>query len=192
MGFTPGGSPKGGPLFNNTPQTVADLNGGRAFTELVGNRKIGSSTERGALTGSNVWEGLEFWDTTLKAAFIYQSGGWVHQFSLTVPWTGLPYGSGWADYLSGFPVGQYAKDAAGNVHLRGQVRPRSGYGITEAMATLPPNCRPTAEIGPVPIINNGGAAPVVAALNIRTTGIITLSPPGVPAFNLGSTIFSTL
>lgn len=80
MGFTAGGSPKGGPLFNATPQTVADLNAGRAFTEKVGNRRVGTTTERNAATGTEVWEGLEWADTTEDRVYIYLDGGWVLLF----------------------------------------------------------------------------------------------------------------
>jgi hypothetical protein len=76
MGYTDGGSPHGGPVFNSTPQTVADLNKGREFTEEVGNHKTGTTAQRDAATGSKVWDGLFWSDTTDGNTYEYRNGGW--------------------------------------------------------------------------------------------------------------------
>lgn len=80
MGIATGVSPKGGPVFNASPQTVTDLNALRAFAELIGNRKVGSQAQRESATGEDVWPGLAWFDTTLERTFYYDPvGGWKSQ-----------------------------------------------------------------------------------------------------------------
>lgn len=75
---TPG--PKKQPRFKGTgaPATAADLVIVSDFAALVGNRKVGTTTERNTATSNGeVWEGLRWKDTTLGVEFEYISGGWV-------------------------------------------------------------------------------------------------------------------
>lgn len=70
-------SPKGGPVFTNTPtQTSTDMNALRIFTEKVGNRRSDTTVARNAASGADVWEGLEWHDTTDGQDYEYISGGW--------------------------------------------------------------------------------------------------------------------
>jgi hypothetical protein len=80
MGYTAGGGAKGQPLFNDTPQTVADLQAAVAYAAKVGNRREGTTAERNAASGSDLWEGLEWADTTDGRTYKLIDGGWVLLF----------------------------------------------------------------------------------------------------------------
>jgi len=58
------------------PADAADMSEIANYAALVGNRKIGPSSARTTATGADVWEGLEWWDTTLNTVFVMQSGTW--------------------------------------------------------------------------------------------------------------------
>ncbi|SBN64464.1 hypothetical protein GA0004736_3424 [Curtobacterium sp. 9128] len=73
--------PKNEPQYAGTgvPQDAADLTEVARYAAMVGNRKVGASSDRQALTGADVWPGLEFYETDTGLAFVYQSStaGWV-------------------------------------------------------------------------------------------------------------------
>lgn len=82
-------------------------------------------------------------DLTVDASGNFEialSGGYT-QFGgrLGGAWTGLSFGSGWADHGSGYQAGQYKK-VGDLVLLRGLVTRTSGVGTT--IATLPSGYRP--------------------------------------------------
>jgi hypothetical protein len=85
MAVDGGYGPRGGPRFldGGAPDLAVDSNALSSFTELVGNRKVGTTAERNAAkTATNpiaVWEGLSWYDTTLRQEFLYQSGNWEAQ-----------------------------------------------------------------------------------------------------------------
>lgn len=68
---------------NGIPADAADLTEVSDWADLVGNRKVGSTTTRNNLSGADLWPGLEFFDTTLWGTFIYINGGWVQTFDNT-------------------------------------------------------------------------------------------------------------
>jgi hypothetical protein len=54
-----------------------------------------------------------------------------------IPWTALPYNSPWGDYSAGgWQAGQYMKDAAGWVNVRGLVVCRGSYGYAATSAII--------------------------------------------------------
>lgn len=63
----------------NLPTFPADLTEVSNFARLVGNRKVGTSSERTALTGSALWNGLEFHETDTGLSYHRQAGGWIRQ-----------------------------------------------------------------------------------------------------------------
>lgn len=67
------------PIFAETgaPQLGTDLSLISQYAALTGNRKIGTTSARLALTGADVWEGLVFWDTSYDHDFVYDGSGWV-------------------------------------------------------------------------------------------------------------------
>jgi len=61
----------GAPQIDVDPGIVAD------YAALVGNRKVGTTTERNALSDKALWEGLAFRDITLGLEYVRRSGAWV-------------------------------------------------------------------------------------------------------------------
>lgn len=109
---------KNQPLFDGTKagNTAADENAISNYAALVGNRKVGTGAQRRALTGGDVWDGLEFYETDSGDSFIYDSGngGWGAAF--TVGPTGGGYftpSSGWGMSFSGNTGVEYATVAGG-------------------------------------------------------------------------------
>lgn len=93
MGSTPGAGPEGTPQFNNTPTTTADFNALRDLVVKRGNVRKGTTTERNAVTGDELADGLMFWDKTLKTLFVVDGGLWK-------PIAGIP-AKGSLSYLPG-------------------------------------------------------------------------------------------
>ena len=82
MGYTPGTGPKGTDTFNATTQTVSDLQRLNDTIAKRGNLLVDTSTVRLALTGSSLYEGLFFYDTTDNLLYVYNGSGWVLASSL--------------------------------------------------------------------------------------------------------------
>ena len=70
--------PKGQPRFPATdaPDLGVDEEIVADFAAAVGNRRVGTTAQRLALTGLDFYEGLAFGDTTLKAEFKVTNGVW--------------------------------------------------------------------------------------------------------------------
>src|SRR5207253_1015519 len=60
----------------------------------------------------------------------------------TLTWTAFSYNNSWADFGSGFQVGQWAKDSQGTVHWRGLLACGTTT-IGTTILTLPAAARPT-------------------------------------------------
>lgn len=88
--------PKNEPQYNGSgvPADAADMTEIAAYAAFVGNMKAGpttgtatgpggANTGRTTSSGADVWEGLEWWDTSLKQKFRYTNGGWVPVYSGT-------------------------------------------------------------------------------------------------------------
>lgn len=88
--MTADGTPgtKNNPQFldGGAPDLATDANLISAYAAKVGNRRTGTTAERNAATGKDVWEGLEWFDTTLRRIFLYLNGSWV----ATVGFTNAP------------------------------------------------------------------------------------------------------
>ena len=113
------------------------------------------------------------------------SGGYT-QFGgrLGGSWTGLSFGSGWANYGSGFQNGQYKK-VGDLVFLRGLVARTSGVDTT--IATLPSGFRPPAN---TVFITN--ATDAFGRVDIQTDGTVLLNN-GTPTYvQLDGIVFSVV
>ena len=70
---------KGQPYFaaNGAPQIDVDPGIVSDYSAEVGNRKVGTTAQRNALAGDDVWDGLLFGDTSIGVDFRYLAGtGW--------------------------------------------------------------------------------------------------------------------
>ncbi|AGW41749.1 hypothetical protein O159_23110 [Leifsonia xyli subsp. cynodontis DSM 46306] len=88
------------------PAQAADLSEVSNYAAGVGNRKTGTSTTRTGLTGADVWDGLEFYETDTGATWEHGSSGWARKritrlgrARLTSPLV-LSVASTWTDVLS--------------------------------------------------------------------------------------------
>jgi hypothetical protein len=68
----------GEPIFGPTPSTRADMAAITSFAKTFGNLRFGTSTQRQALTGNGVWDGLWYNETDTHDVYIYDGplGDW--------------------------------------------------------------------------------------------------------------------
>jgi hypothetical protein len=64
-------------LATGAPETAVDLNTIGDYAAKVGNRKVGTTAERNAATGKDVWEGLLWGDTSEGREYRRTGGSWV-------------------------------------------------------------------------------------------------------------------
>jgi|GEM_PF-4618468 len=71
--------PKGQPRFpaNEAPDMGVDEEILADYAAKVGNRRVGTTAERNAATGSDLWEGLIWGDTTDKLEYRRTAGAWA-------------------------------------------------------------------------------------------------------------------
>lgn len=63
-------------LGTGAPATAADQNEIANYAADVGNRKVKTAAERAALSGADVWDGLEVFESDTGRAYLRISGGW--------------------------------------------------------------------------------------------------------------------
>lgn len=102
------------PQFDGTKASnlAADLNAVSNYAAKVGNRKTGTASARAALTGADVWDGLEFYETDSGDCYVYDATttSWGSQFAVGPTATSgfFTPSSGWAMTYSGASGVQYA------------------------------------------------------------------------------------
>lgn len=147
------------------PADAADLTEIADYAAKVGNRRSDLASVRTALTGADLWSGLEFFESDTGAEYVYQTGGWVFRGYLDSGWIAATYASGWGDFNAGtFGVFAYRRRAS-KVSLRGV--PFSSNTLT-LITTLPVGYRP-----PYALqfdVNKGGA---FQTITIQPTGTVT-------------------
>lgn len=173
------------PDIAGNPTAVAD------YAANVGNRKAGLASARTALTGADVWDGLEFFETDTGSTYVYQ-GGWVFTRQKPVGWANLALASGWVN--QGVPP--YAPlrsrlDQNGDVRIQGQIVPATGYAATDVFATLPAGQHPPVRLE-ITVITNSTSSRGIGGVIIDTNGNLSLNPTGIGAFNFGEQIISTI
>ncbi|GAA4175730.1 gp53-like domain-containing protein [Gryllotalpicola koreensis] len=75
------------PQFSATgaPDDANDLTTLGAYAAKVGNRKVGTNAQRSALSGSDIWAGLEFYETDTKSTYVTPDGtSWVKESMFAV------------------------------------------------------------------------------------------------------------
>lgn len=169
---TPNG-PRNQPRFdiNDDPDFAADLTAVSEYAAKQGNRKVGTSTERASLSGNDVYEGLEFWETNTKTGYRMIGGVWTVWEEFT----------GWAN-----PTSQSSNYAADNgagwvrvtrgqeryVRLRGQMTRRTGnIGAADGLFTLTTGNRPAYAKFFIQPVGSGAFARV----QVTTDGLVSLA-----------------
>lgn len=90
-------SDSGAPDIGVDPSAVAE------YAAKVGNRRVGSTAERLAATGADLWQGLEWYDTTENRIYEYNSG-WVRLLRFNFGYfSGSSNGSGLITVSHGLP-----------------------------------------------------------------------------------------
>ena len=177
MGYssTDGPSGKGLGSFTNTPSTTSDLNKLLELVGRMGNLRVGTTATRTALTGSSLYEGLHFYDTTLNDLWVYDGAAWVTGYDddgYTNVSTFSPFWSATAGYTPRVRrVGQ-------RIDLYGAATAAAGAGADGGIITVPSGFRPTGNVWIGPFRSSGGlsgmlvvsSAGVVSAPNAYVTG----------------------
>jgi hypothetical protein len=171
------------------PASAADMSEVANYAANIGNRRADTDAVRLGLTGSDLWNGLEFEATDTGKTWKY-AGGWVLIFQLPTAWTNFTLTSGWTATGGAWATPAYRTNQLGEVEIRGQMIPRSGYSTAEVFATLPVGSRPSSQIV-LPAVNNASSTPAVAEIVVTSAGAMTLSPTGVSNVNFGSSSFAT-
>jgi len=100
MGYstTDGATGKALGSFTTTPSLTSDLNKTIELIGRMGNRRAGTNAARVALTGSALYDGLEYFETDTFERWLRTGGAWVLQSkpltTFTPSWTNLTLGSG--------------------------------------------------------------------------------------------------
>jgi hypothetical protein len=77
MGYSSSGGPKGLGTFNNTPTTTADLQQLVTLIARMGNLRVETETNRDAINGAALYEGLHVYNLTTHQTEYYNGSGWV-------------------------------------------------------------------------------------------------------------------
>jgi len=151
-------------LGGGAPDLAVDSNAIATYAAKVGNRRAGTTAERIAATGLDVWEGLEWFDTTLRYSFLYLSGGWVSVGP-----------SGVVTALAGFVV---ASDTSltimgGMVRLYLRITGTFVSSTNYSVATLPAGFRPgSIKYGALVFV--GSSFPAAGGIEISVDGTVIL------------------
>jgi hypothetical protein len=103
------------------PADAADLSELANYAALVGNRKVGTHSQRTALAGGDIWPGLRFFETDTLIEFLTEDGSawkpWESDWITWVPTlTNLSVGTG-----GGATSSHQYRYIAGRVHLMGRM-----------------------------------------------------------------------
>jgi hypothetical protein len=106
------------------------------------------------------------------------------------PWTAVAFATGWGNNPSveSWGTTQWRRIGDQYVEMRGQIVPRTGYGLDETMFVLPAEARPPVKIQGTALENYG--TPFLIAIRIDTDGTVRVNPRGALAINLAGFRFS--
>src|SRR5680860_1147468 len=78
--------PKNEPEFadGDAPDVALNPKQAAAYAGKVGNRRVGTTAERNAAAGNDLWVGLLWGDTTIDAEYKYTDTGWKRISSRTI------------------------------------------------------------------------------------------------------------
>ena len=175
---------KGQPYFSDAgaPDLGVDLGIVSDFSAATGNRGVGTTTERNALTGAKFYEGLAFGDTTLKAEFKVIDGSWKQVLGDT-GWITPTLGSGWTNE-SGNSI-QYRR-RNGDVRFRGRA---NSSGASTSIFTLPTGFLPDVSSGANFVFLVDAQSGAVRINVISTGAVTTLTTGAITNLSLGNIRF---
>ena len=176
--------PKGQPRFPATdaPDLGVDEEIVADFAAAVGNRRVGTTAQRLALAGVDLYEGLAFGDTTLKAELKVIDGSWKQVLGDT-GWITPTLGSGWTNE-SGNSI-QYRR-RNGDVRFRGRA---NSTGASTAVFTLPAGFLPDVSAGANFVFLVDAQSGAVRINVISTGAVTTLTTGAITNLSLGNIRF---
>lgn len=140
MGYSTNGGPKGLGNITDAASTAADMNKLIALIGEVGNHRVGSTSERDALTGAKLYEGLLWGNTTTGAIERRTGSGWkvvVYPDSGEVE---VGRAAGWTASVT--PT---LRTRSGYASVNGRISGESSAGASPFGAALPAAARPLTE-----------------------------------------------
>jgi len=164
--------PKNEPEFadGDAPDVALNPKQAAAYAGKVGNRRVGTTAERNAAAGKDLWVGLLWGDTTDGNDYKYTSGGWITTYE-NGAWVTPTLAAGW-DNEGSNPI-QY-KRRNGLVSFRGRA---SSSGANMTAFTLQAGFRPDIPGGMANVY--GIDATGYARVNIPASGAVTMLTTGV-------------
>lgn len=167
--------------FGGSPDFAADLTElGNEMAQLVV-----PPANFAALPTAKNWVGRRLPVADTGAVYEWFGGGWVLIARPATAWTNLALASGWSNQATNpYAPLRYMIDQSGRLRLQGQVATRTGYGVTEAFATLPVGARPPVTVE-IPVVGNGTNPRTFNSVLINTNGTLNLYGPVTAAFNIG-------
>lgn len=141
MGYTTDSFGK--PVFSKSPtQTVVDLQAAADFAGEFANVRVGTASERGALTPGEIRPGMLFSESDTGKILVALSGGGWRVVDQDTGDVGLSLASGWSGHVSE-PAPSH-RVRGGFVSFNGRLAATSGAGTV--ISTLPVGARPGVQI----------------------------------------------
>lgn len=142
------------------------------------------------LPATGNWPARTMFTDDIGGVWRWFSNQWVMVSRVPTAWTTLSLASGWSNQATNpYPPLRWRIDQNGCLRLQGQVATRTGYGVTEAFATLPVGARPPVSIE-VPVTGNGTNPRTFNSVLFNTNGTLNLYGPVTAAFNMGEPVLS--
>lgn len=163
---------RGNPVFSDSgaPDTAVDPSLAAQYGSIVGNRIVGTSTQRAAFSGiwagfsGGPWDGLEFYETDTNLVYLRVSGAWVVRYDDT-GWTAPTLLNSWVNLGSGYAATRYRRINR-IVYIEGTVASGTTTDGT-VMFAVPAGFRPaSAKQFAVAISGGAGRVEVQAAGNV--------------------------
>jgi hypothetical protein len=140
---TPNG-PRNQPRFdtNDDADFAADLTTVGEYAATFALRRTGTSTQRAALSGNDVYEGLYFWETDTKSGYLLVGGTWT-LWDFDSGWLAIPSRSANFNTDNGASYNRKVSGGQTTVSTRGQLtRVTGNLSSTDGLFTFPVGSRP--------------------------------------------------
>jgi hypothetical protein len=136
--------PKNEPQFADAdgPDVAVNPTQAAAYAAKVGNRKSDTATNRGLATGSDVWDGLEWYETDTGSTYLRSGSSWILQSVSPVVIPVTTFGTNWTAGTG--PLAPVCYRQGNRVDLVGSVilgASGGGGGYTNIL-TVPSSVRP--------------------------------------------------
>jgi hypothetical protein len=155
--------PKNEPEFadGDAPDVALNPKQAAAYAGKVGNRRVGTTAERNAAAGKDLWVGLAWGDTTDGNDYKYTSGGWVVTYE-NGTWVNLTLQDS-ATVVDGLTPQYRRKNGVTFVHGRLSQPNATSF-------TIPAGFRPNTEMRLAAVTGSSGSGVAVFVINSAGVG----------------------